>query len=163
MNPTAVLLTVTVANLSAGPPHLYLPIPPDMRTGLPSIATKSSVRLGVPSPSHLSENRAGFRNRLQALNAVLRGRCGFLDVGQSELADFSAAWRQAKDVSDDVRTLAKSVVLGKLEISAKDRALLRSASDLINHLSREMGLMKDAARTRHGRGFTPVIKGNSDA
>ena len=67
----------------------------------------------------------GFRNRSQALNAVLRGRCGFLDVGQGELGDFSAAWRQAKDVADDVRTLAKAVILGKLTISVKDRALLR--------------------------------------
>jgi len=56
----------------------------------------------------------GFRNRSQALNAVLRGRCGFLDVGQGELVDFSAAWRQAKDVTDDVRTLAKAVILGNL-------------------------------------------------
>ena len=53
----------------------------------------------------------GFRNRSQALNAVLRGRCGFPDVGQGELANFCATWRQAKDVSDDVRTLAKAVVL----------------------------------------------------
>jgi hypothetical protein len=104
----------------------------------------------------------GFRNRSQALNAVLRGRCGFLDVGQGELADFSAAWRQAKDLSDDVRTLAKSAVLGKLEISVEDRALLRSVGDLTNSLSREMGLMKDAAQHRHGRGFTPLIEEQSD-
>ncbi|MBL4766798.1 MAG: hypothetical protein JKY94_03675 [Rhodobacteraceae bacterium] len=105
----------------------------------------------------------GFRNRSQALNAVLRGRCGFLDVGQGELADFSAAWRQAKDVSDDVRTLAKSVVLGKLTVSAKDRALLRVVGDLTSRLSREMGRMKDAARARHGHGFTTVIEEPSDA
>jgi len=105
----------------------------------------------------------GFRNRSQALNAVLRGRCGFLDVGQGELADFSAAWRQAKDVSDDVRTLAKAVVLGKLTITDEDRALLRKVGDLTNRLSREMGRMKDAARARHGRGFTPVVEEQSDA
>lgn len=105
----------------------------------------------------------GFRNRSQALNAVLRGRCGFLDVGQGELADFSAVWRQAKDVSDDVRTLAKAVVLGKLTITAEDRALLRAVGDLTNYLSREMGRMKDAARDRHGHGFTHVIEEQSDA
>jgi hypothetical protein len=105
----------------------------------------------------------GFRNRSQALNAVLRGRCGFLDVGQGELADFSAAWRLAKDVSDDVRTLATAVVLGKLTVSTEDRALLRDVGDITNHLSREMGRMKDAARARHGRGFVPVIEEQSDA
>lgn len=107
--------------------------------------------------------KRGFHNRSQALNAVLRGRCGFLDVGQGELADFSAAWRQAKDVSDGIRILAKAVVLGKLIVSAEDRALLREVGDLTNHLSREMGRMKDAARTRHGRGFTPLIEEQSDA
>ena len=108
-------------------------------------------------------NERGFRNRSQALNAVLRGRCGFLDVGQGELADFSAAWRQAKDVSDDVRTLAKAVVLGKLIVNAEDRALLREVGDLTNHLSREMGRMKAAARGRHGHGFTTLIEEQPDA
>ena len=107
--------------------------------------------------------KRGFRNRSQALNAVLRGRCGFLDVGQGELADFSAAWRQAKDVSDDVRTLAKAVILGKLTISAKDRALLREVGDLTIRMSREMGRMKDAARGRYGHEFAPVIEEQFDA
>lgn len=107
--------------------------------------------------------KRGFRNRSQALNAVLRGRCGFLDVGQGELAGFSAAWRQAKDLSDDVRTLAKAVVLGKLTVSASDRALLHAVGDLTRHLSCEMGRMKDAARTRHGRGFTALNEAESDA
>lgn len=105
----------------------------------------------------------GFANRSQALNAVLRGRCGFLDVGQSELADFSAAWRQAKDVSDDVRTLAKVVVLGKLTVSAEDRALLVEVVDLTQRLSREMARMKDAAQVRRGRGFAPLTEEQSNA
>ena len=105
----------------------------------------------------------GFANRSQALNAVLRGRCGFLDVGQGELAAFSAAWRQAKDVSDDVRALAKAVVLGKLTVSKDDRALLVDVVDLTQRLSREMARMKDAAQTRRGRGFAPLTEEESNA
>ncbi len=107
--------------------------------------------------------KRGFRNRSQALNAVLHGRCGFLDVGQGELASFSAAWRQSKDVSDDVRALARAVVLGKLTVSAEDRALLVKVGELTNRLSREMGRMKDAARARHGRGFVPQGEEQSNA
>lgn len=105
----------------------------------------------------------GFRNRSQALNAVLRGCCGFLDVGQGELAAFSTAWRQAKDVSDDVRTLAKAVVLGKLTVCAEDRVLLVEVVDLTQRMSREMGQMKDAAQTRRGRGFASLTEEQSDA
>lgn len=105
----------------------------------------------------------GFANRSQALNAMLRGRCGFLDVGQGELAAFSAAWRQAKDVSDDVRALAKAVVLGKLTVSTEDRALLVEVVDLTQRLSREMARMKDAAQTGRGRGFVPLREEVSNA
>ena len=92
----------------------------------------------------------GFANRSQALNAVLRHRCGFLDVPRELVAEFCAAWRQAKDVSDAGLALAKAVHRGRLEVSETDRALLIELLDLAHSMSREMGRMKDAAQAlRH--------------
>ncbi|MDA7430644.1 helix-turn-helix domain containing protein [Primorskyibacter aestuariivivens] len=92
----------------------------------------------------------GYANRSQALNAVLRGRCGFLDVPRDLVAEFCAAWRQAKDVSDAGLVLAKAVHRGRLEVSEADRAVLIELLDLAQSMSREMGRMKDAAQVlRH--------------
>ena len=92
----------------------------------------------------------GYANRSQALNAVLRGRFGFLDVPRDLVAEFCAAWRQAKDVSDAGLVLAKAVHRGRLEVSEADRALLIELLDLAQLMSREMGRMKDAAQAlRH--------------
>ena len=92
----------------------------------------------------------GFANRSQALNAVLRGRCGFLDVPRDLVAEFCAAWRQAKDVSDAGLALAKAVHRGRLEVSEADRAVLIELVDLAQSMSRDMGRMKDAAQAlRH--------------
>ncbi|KEJ94516.1 Homeodomain-like domain-containing protein [Pseudosulfitobacter pseudonitzschiae] len=88
----------------------------------------------------------GYANRSQALNAVLRGRCGFLDVPRDLVAEFCAAWRQAKDVSDAGLLLAKAVHRGRLEVSEADRAVLIEILDLAQSMSREMGRMKDAAQ-----------------
>jgi len=88
----------------------------------------------------------GYANRSQALNAVLRGRCGFLDVPRDLVAEFCAAWRQAKDVSDAGLVLAKAVHRGRLEVSEADRAVLIKLLDLAQSMSREMGRMKDAAK-----------------
>ena len=84
------------------------------------------------------------------MNAVLRGRCGFLDVPRDLVAEFCAAWRQAKDVSDAGLALAKAVHRGRLEVSEADRAVLIELLDLAQSMSREMGRMKDAAQAlRH--------------
>ena len=92
----------------------------------------------------------GYANRSQALNAVLRGRCGFLDVPRDLVSEFCAAWRQAKDVSDVVLALSKAVHRGRLEVSEADRAVLIELLDLAQRMSREMGRMKDAANAlRH--------------
>ena len=92
----------------------------------------------------------GYANRSQALNAVLRGRCGFLDVPRDLVAEFCSAWRQAKDVSDAGLVLAKAVHRGRLEVSEADRAVLIELLDLAQSMSREMGRMKDAAQVlRH--------------
>ncbi|SFE99269.1 hypothetical protein SAMN04488523_11450 [Sulfitobacter brevis] len=90
----------------------------------------------------------GFANRSQALNAVLRGRCGFLDVPRDLVAEFCASWRQAKDVSDAGLVLAKAVHRGKVSVSSEDRALLVSLLDLAQCMRRELGQMKDAAQVR---------------
>jgi transcriptional regulator with XRE-family HTH domain len=92
----------------------------------------------------------GFANRSQALNAVLRGRCGFLDIPRDLVAEFCAAWRQAKDVSDAGLVLAKAVHRGRLEVSEVDRAVLIELLDLAQSMSRELGRMKGAAQAlRH--------------
>lgn len=88
----------------------------------------------------------GYANRSQALNAVLRGRCGFLDVPRDLFSEFCAAWRQAKDVSDTGLALAKAVHRGRLEVSEADRAVLIELLDLAQSMSRELGRMKDAAQ-----------------
>ena len=92
----------------------------------------------------------GYANRSQALNAGLRGRCGFLDVPRDLVSEFCAAWRQAKDVSDVVLALSKAVHRGRLEVSEAGRAVLIELLDLAQRMSREMGRMKDAANAlRH--------------
>ncbi|WP_439570175.1 helix-turn-helix domain-containing protein [Roseovarius mucosus] len=92
----------------------------------------------------------GYANRSQALNAVLRGRCGFFDVPRDLVVEFCAAWRQAKDVSDAGLALAKAVHRGRLEVSEADRAVLIELLDLAQSMSREMGRMKDVAQAlRH--------------
>jgi len=90
----------------------------------------------------------GLANRSQALNAVLRGRCGFLDVSRDLVAEFCASWRQSKDVSDAGLALAKAVHRGKLAVSAEDRAVLIRLLDLAQSMSRELGRMKDAAQAQ---------------
>lgn len=92
----------------------------------------------------------GYVNRSQALNAVLRGRCGFLDIPRDLVSEFCAAWRQSKDVSDAGLALAKAVHRGRLEVTEADRAVLIELLDLAQSMSREMGRMKDAAQAlRH--------------
>jgi hypothetical protein len=90
----------------------------------------------------------GFANRSQALNAVLRGRCGFLDVPRDLVAEFCASWRQAKDVSDAGLALSKAVHRGKLEVSSQDREVLIDLLDLARSMSRELGRMKDATQAQ---------------
>ena len=101
----------------------------------------------------------GYANRSQALNAVLRGRCGFLDVPRDLVAEFCAAWRQAKDVSDAGLVLAKAVHRGRLEVSETDRAVLIELLDLARSMSREMGRMKDAAQALRHQGWPQEEEG----
>ena len=50
--------------------------------------------------------------------------------------------------SDAGLALAKAVHRGKVSVSSEDRALLVSLLDLAQSMSRELGLMKDAAQVR---------------
>jgi hypothetical protein len=93
----------------------------------------------------------GFANRSQGLNAVLRGRCGFLDVSRDLVAEFCASWRQAKDVSDAGLVLAKAVHRGQLTVSVEDRVVLIALLDLAQSMSRALGRMKDAAQAQRHR------------
>jgi transcriptional regulator with XRE-family HTH domain len=101
----------------------------------------------------------GYANRSQALNAVLRGRCGLLDIPRDLVAEFCAAWRQAKDVSDAGLVLAKSVHRGRLEVSEADRAVLIELLDLAQSMSRELGRMKDAAQALRHQGWPQKDEG----
>ena len=101
----------------------------------------------------------GFANRSQALNAVLRGRCGFLDVPRDLVAEFCASWRQARDVSDAGLALAKAVHRGKLAVSAEDRAALIKLLDLAQYMSRELGRMKDAVRAQLHQDWSKMEEG----
>ncbi len=98
----------------------------------------------------------GFANRSQALKAVLRGRCGFLDVPRDLVADFCARWRQARDVSDAGLALAKAVHRGKLAVLPEDRAVLIALVDLAQSMSRELGSMKDAAQVQRHRAWPKI-------
>ena len=101
----------------------------------------------------------GFANRSQALNALLRGRCGFLDVPRDLVAEFCTAWRQAKDVSDAGLMLAKAVHRGRLEVLEADRAVLIELLDLAQSMSREMGRMKDAAQALRAQEWPKMEEG----
>jgi transcriptional regulator with XRE-family HTH domain len=101
----------------------------------------------------------GYANRSQALNAVLRGRCGFLDVPRDLVSEFCAAWRQAKNVSDAGLVLAKAVHRGRLELSEADRAVLIELLDLARSMSREMGRLKDVAQSLRHQGWPQEEEG----
>ncbi|WP_299852218.1 helix-turn-helix domain-containing protein [uncultured Roseovarius sp.] len=98
----------------------------------------------------------GFSNRSQALNALLRGRCGFLDVPRDLVVEFCEIWRQAQDVSDAGRVLAKAVHRGKLVLSEGNLSTLTSLLDVAQKMSRELGSMKEAARNQRGQGWNAV-------
>ena len=103
----------------------------------------------------------GFATRSQALSAVLRGRCGFLDVPRDLVAEFCASWRQAKDVSDAGLALAKAVHRGKVAVSSEDRALLVSLLDLAQSMSRELGQMKEATQVRRKQDWPSKEEGDA--
>ncbi|WP_051927664.1 hypothetical protein [Ruegeria halocynthiae] len=105
----------------------------------------------------------GFANRSQALQAVVRARCGLLDLMQEDLRGFSEMLRQAREVSDGARVLAKAVQRGQLTLAPKDRATLADLLELAQNTHRELAALKTAAHQRRGRGWQVETVGPGDA
>lgn len=100
----------------------------------------------------------GFSNRSQALKAVLRARCGVLDVTADRLDDFVETWRQSRDLTDAGMALAKEVRRGHLVLTEADRALVSELIDLAQRMTRELGAMKDHAQVQRGTGMPEVVE-----
>lgn len=99
----------------------------------------------------------GFGTRSQALQALVRARCGILDVAPDDLKSFGETLRLARDVSDTGRVLAKAVQRGKLTLEPEDRETLVALLDLAEETRRTLSAMQAAARTRRGQVWQPQV------
>ncbi|UWQ86291.1 ribbon-helix-helix domain-containing protein [Leisingera caerulea] len=104
----------------------------------------------------------GFANRSQALKAVLRARCGFMDVTAERLDGFVGAWRQSRDLTDAGMALAKAARRGRMVLSDEDRALVFELVELAQKMTRELGAMKDLAQVQRGAGLPDIFEVNED-
>ncbi|MEM5469751.1 MAG: hypothetical protein ACRBBK_14020 [Paracoccaceae bacterium] len=104
----------------------------------------------------------GFANRSQALKAVVRARCGFMDVASDGLTGFVDAWRQSRELTDTGMALAKAVRRGRLELVEEDRALVSELVELAHKMTRELSAMKGLAQTQRGAGLPEAIDGGED-
>ena len=95
----------------------------------------------------------GFANRSQALQAVVRARCGLLDLMQNDLHGLLHGMAQAKDLSSSARLLAKAVQRGKLALDPDDRDVLLRLLQLAQEIHRELAGLKAAAQNRRGEGW----------
>jgi len=95
----------------------------------------------------------GFGTRSQALQALVRARCGLLDVARGDLESFGETLRLTRDVSDAGRALAKALQRGKLTLAPEDRATLVALLDLAEETRRTLSAMQAAARARRGQGW----------
>lgn len=100
----------------------------------------------------------GFANRSQALKAVVRARCGFMDVTADRLNGFVEVWRQSRDLTDAGMALAKSVRRGRLVLTDEDRARVSELVELAQMMTRELGAMKDLAQTQRGAGLPEFVE-----
>lgn len=99
----------------------------------------------------------GYANRSQALKAVVRARCGFMDVTADRLDGFVEAWRQSRDLTDAGVALAKAVRRGRLVLTDEDRALVSGLVELAQKMTRELGSMKDLAQVQRGAGLPEIV------
>ncbi|MEY8829515.1 hypothetical protein AB9K34_14065 [Sedimentitalea sp. XS_ASV28] len=99
----------------------------------------------------------GFANRSQALKAVVRARCGFMDVTADRLDGFVGAWRQSRDLTDAGMVLAKAVRRGRTVLTEEDRTLVSELVELALKMTRELGAMKDLAQVQRGAGLREVV------
>ncbi|MHA6268337.1 ribbon-helix-helix domain-containing protein [Aliiroseovarius sp. CAU 1755] len=102
----------------------------------------------------------GFANRSQALKAVVRARCGFMDVTADRLDGFVGAWRQSRDLTDAGMTLAKAVRRGRLVLTDEDWVLVSELVVLAQKMTRELGAMKELAQVQRGVGLPDVVEAN---
>ena len=100
----------------------------------------------------------GYTNRSQALKAVVRARCGFMDVTADRLDGFVGAWRQSRDLTDAGMALAKSVRRGRLVFADQDRALVFELVELAQKMTRELGAIKDLAQVQRGVGLPELVE-----
>lgn len=98
----------------------------------------------------------GFANRSQALQAMVRARCGVLSLMQSDLQAFSETVQRAQDLSRAARVLAKSVHRGQLHLAMADRQLLSGLLELAQGTHRDLASLKVAAQRRRGEGWDPT-------
>lgn len=104
----------------------------------------------------------GYSNRSQALKAVVRARCGFIDVTADRIDGFVETWRQSRDLSDAGMVLAKSVRRGRLVLTDEDRALVSELVELAQKMTRELGAMKDLAQVQRGAELPDIVEANED-
>jgi len=98
----------------------------------------------------------GFATRSQALQAMVRARCGVLSLMQSDLQAFSETVQRAQDLSNAARVLAKAVHRGQLHLAMVDRQLLSDLLELAQGTHRDLASLKVAAQRRRGEGWDPT-------
>nr|WP_247743234.1 hypothetical protein [Phaeobacter italicus] len=104
----------------------------------------------------------GFANRSQALKAVVRARCGFMDVTADRLNGFVEVWCQSRDLTDAGMVLAKAVRRGRLVLTDEDRTLVSELVELAQQMTRELGAMKDLAQVQRGAGLREAVDDEAD-
>lgn len=119
----------------------------------PSIAVSFRAAQSEVAAFDAEWQARGFGTRSQALQALVRARCGLLDVTRDHLRCFGESLRLARDVSDAGRVLAKAVQRGQLALEPGDRATLVALLDLAEETWRTLAAMQAAARTRRGQGW----------
>ncbi|WP_159810983.1 hypothetical protein [Litoreibacter roseus] len=97
----------------------------------------------------------GFATRSTALRAVVRARCGLLDLMHERFQDFADLLRRTQDVSEAGRVLAKAVQRGKLQLGSEERATLAALLDLADKTHRELAALKTTAHERRRTGWGP--------
>ena len=108
-----------------------------------AVAIRPRLSLFVPlNPSFLPSMQSGGRGVMltatRALKAVVRARCGFMDVTAERLDGFVEVWRQSRDLTDAGMALAKAVRRGRLVLADEDRALVSELVELAQKMTREL-------------------------
>ncbi|WP_299831943.1 helix-turn-helix domain-containing protein [uncultured Roseobacter sp.] len=101
----------------------------------------------------------GFATRSQALQAMVRARCGVLSLMQRDLQAFAETVQRAQNLSDAARVLAKAVQRGQLHLAMADRQLMSDLLELAQGTHRDLASLKVAAHRRRSEGWAPTIAG----